>query len=100
MAKAKVETTAVDYDELAEDLKGLKKHEPSMNSAAHTGLEMDDHGNFRISVNGVKGMWTLYQGIATLELEGVQYLGVSAYYDGNMPIEQVLKVEVVPTVKA
>jgi hypothetical protein len=63
-----------------------------------TGLEMDDFGNFRVSVEGEKSPWKIYQSIATLKKDGKQYLGVSAYYDGNLPIECVLEVKPLITI--
>jgi hypothetical protein len=100
MAKVdEVKAELMDYSSLNDGLKDLKKYVPAMGSAAYTGLEMDAHGNFRISVDGKKGEWTGYRGIATLKVGDMHYIGVSAYYDGNMPIEQVLKIEVVSTMK-
>jgi hypothetical protein len=100
MAEAKeVKAESMDYSALADELKDLKKYVPAMGSAAHTGLEMDSFGNFRISVDGEKGEWTRYVGIAALKVNEVHYIGVSAYYEGDVPIEQVLKIEAMPTVK-
>lgn len=43
--------------------------------------------------SGKTSEWTVYRGIATLELDGECYMGVSAYFEGVLPIERVLRVE-------
>ncbi len=60
-------------------------------------FEMDDHGWFRVAVKDTLGNWhsshpTYYQGIASIEVDGVQFIGVSAYFFGVLPHECVLKV--------
>lgn len=59
---------------------------------------MDDHGSFRIVVKDSDGQLhrsfpTYYQGIATLEVEKQHYIAVSAFYDGGLKCEQVIKLE-------
>lgn len=59
-------------------------------------FQMDPRGNFRIvhTASGKEGASAAYKGIATLEHAGRMYAAVSAYYEGNLPIETVF--EIVP----
>lgn len=57
--------------------------------------EMDDHGNHRITVDGITSDWVPYRSIPMVEVNGVRYMAVSAYWEGVLPHESVLKVEVV-----
>lgn len=57
------------------------------------GFQVDDFGNIRIVVDDKKGEWSTYQSIADLEIDSQYYIGVSAYYEGKLPHECVLKVE-------
>jgi hypothetical protein len=57
------------------------------------GFQMDDYGNMRIVVDGKEGNWSTYQSIASLEIDGQHYIGVSQFYAGCLPHECVLKVE-------
>jgi len=61
-------------------------------------FEMDSIGQFRIVVTDSKGQehispHTWYRGIASLNVEGRDYIAVSAYFQGSLPIEQVLLVQ-------
>ncbi len=71
--------------------KNLKFHEP-MNECHGKAFQMDDHGNFRIVVHGIKSNWTTYKGITQLEYDGHRYAGVSAYYEGELPHECVFEI--------
>ena len=77
-------------------MKELKQYEPQED--LFTGVEFDDFGNFRISVQGTKSFWTRYQGIAALEKNDRQYIGASAYYAGSFPIECVLEIKPLTTI--
>lgn len=57
--------------------------------------EMDDHGNHRITVDGHTSYWVHYRSFPTVEVNGIQYIAASAYWQGTLPIESVLKVELV-----
>ncbi len=69
-----------------------KKHVPCDETYGKA-FQMDDYGNFRIVVHGFTSEWVSYESIASLMLYDVQYIGVSAYYEGVLPHECVLKVE-------
>lgn len=58
-------------------------------------FQMDAFGNFRIWVKGKESEWVGYERIATLDVDGEKFVGVSAYFEGYLPTECVLKVEVV-----
>jgi hypothetical protein len=54
----------------------------------------DELGRFRIEVDGITSIWAPYTGIATVRVNGVTYMGVSAYFEGmGIPTETVFKVE-------
>ncbi len=72
--------------------KDFKKLEPCDEDVGKA-FQMDDYGNFRIVVNGKSGEWKSYNSIATVEVDGILYIDVSAYYEGVLPHECVLKVE-------
>lgn len=48
--------------------------------------------SFSIRVGDKVSPVTFYQGIASLEVDGVLYIAVSQYWDGTLPPEQVLVV--------
>ncbi len=69
-----------------------KKHIPCAETDGKA-FQMDDYGNFRIVVHGFPSDWVSYRSIASLMLYDVQYIGVSAYYEGVLPHECVLEVK-------
>ena len=52
---------------------------------------MDCHGHFCIEVDGIRGEVVQYEAIAPVKVGSFTYLGVSAYFDGVLPVEQVLQ---------
>lgn len=59
-------------------------------------FEMDDlSGRHRICLpSGKKSAWVAYPEISVVHENNTIYIGVSAFHDGLLPIEKVLKVEV------
>jgi len=72
--------------------KDFKKFEPC-NECIGKAFQMDDYGNFRIVVHGFASKWVSYNSIASLEYDGVKYIGVSAYYEGTIPHECIVEIK-------
>lgn len=49
-----------------------------------------DTGSHHIEVDGVKSRKVAYDKISHLEIQGRFYIGLTGYYEGVLPIEQVL----------
>lgn len=62
-----------------------------------TKFQMDDEGNHRIIVDGVKSGWAGYQNVSRLEHNGKWYIGVTMYYEGHLPFECVLEATQLPS---
>ncbi len=77
-------------EETKEKEKGL--HIPVSESVGKS-FQKDDYDNFRIVVDGKESDWVEYQGIATIEVDSVLYIGVSKYQKGRLPTETILKLE-------
>lgn len=65
-------------------------------------FEMDNSGAFRIGILRADGeyewgSWVSYRGIARVVVENQLFIGVSAYHEGIMPIEQAQLVTPLPT---
>ena len=58
-------------------------------------FQEDSHGNFRITVNGKFSEWKRHNEIAILNMEGQTYIGVTDFYNGDLPKGCALRVEVV-----
>lgn len=58
-------------------------------------FQMDAFGNFRICVKGKESEWVGYERIAILDIDGEKFIGVSAYFEGYLPTECILRVEAV-----
>jgi len=81
---------------LLEGRKELKKFVP-IPECEDKPFQMDDYGNFRIAINSAKGKiyssWTMYEGIAVVNVGTGLFIGVSNYYEGYLPTERLLRVE-------
>ena len=55
-------------------------------------FEMDHLGNFIIEVDGHKSNPAGYNGIASVNVAGKTYIGVSDYYGGILPTECVVEI--------
>lgn len=81
---------------LLEGRKELKKFLP-IPECVDESFQMDDYGNFRIAVNSAKGKiysnWTVYEGIAAVNVGTDSFIGVSNYHEGYLPTERILRVE-------
>lgn len=64
---------------------------------AKCAFEFDQEGNHRIIVNGVESDWHGYQFLASATVQGKLYVGATQYYDGVMPVEQVLEITALET---
>ena len=53
-------------------------------------FQMDCYGHFRIVVDGIEGEPVSYEGIASVEVNGETYIGVSQYY-GAPPSERIFR---------
>ena len=58
-------------------------------------FQEDSHGNFRITVKEEFSEWKGHHEIAILKVEGQTYIGVADSYDGDLPKECVLRLEIV-----
>lgn len=54
-------------------------------------FRFNSRGWFQIIVDGHESEWSSYDSIATLKVGDDTYLGISQYFDGNLPAEQVIK---------
>ena len=59
-------------------------------------FEMNEDGRFRIVVKHNNELYrsfpAFYQGIASLTVDGISYIGVSSYFQGALPHEQVIRI--------
>lgn len=60
-------------------------------------FEMDEHGNHRIVVDGEASKWVRYDIVSRLTKDGTTYVGFSACYKPDLPVEQVLVLSPVNT---
>lgn len=81
--------------EVRKDQKAEFKRFVPTPECAKKAFQMDDFGNFRIVVKGKEGDWVGYERVAMLDVDGEKFIGVSKYFDGYLPTECVMKVEVV-----
>lgn len=75
-----------------------EEHMPEKNAV----FEMSPSGSFRIGVrdkhnNFEYSEWTPYKCIASVMVDGLTYIGVTQYYTGNIPVEQVVRIVLQPT---
>lgn len=91
-----------------EDREDIKRYKPIPEYEGKS-FQMDSYGNFRIVMNTIKGKiesgWVPYEGIATIDIDAGmlcfvsdylgdhQFIGVSDYYKGCLPTEQILRIE-------
>lgn len=81
-------------------LEGIMNRKPVKTEAKFIHEANQDHPGFkdrfahRIVIESpmgrIEGEWTSYTGIARLSAGGQEFFAVTAYYEGNFPIEQVL----------
>jgi hypothetical protein len=59
-------------------------------------FEMNDSGQHRIVLGNRQSEWATYRGISRLNLSEVKFIaGLSQYYEGILPTEKPLLIEVI-----